>query len=515
MQNSIPKGRSLVVLFLLVIAWAGVPARTGASGQAPPASAFTVNDMLDVATLRVADLSADGRWLAATASTLRDRIGIDNSRYGDPTYIAPSLNNTLIIDTQTGKRQNLFPQKRQIRGLKWSRDGSRLAFTVLKGDRYEPMIWERPTGKFFAVPVPDGKILADNTELSWSPTGKQLFFSLRAEEWRKKAAERFIQETRGPVVVHSSKEPFLAWDDVRRLSQLRSIAAHDLAGQTREILPETRLNSTTLAQDGTFLTYYEDITAKTDYDVISGTESRVKLLPLGAGPARTVIQSTKDLRVTWARSGRHYGYAKKGDIFFASVDDKEPRQLTGKEDSAVKQPPPSEPPTADPDKTKEKESFGLVQVSPQGERLVISSKKGLYLLLISVDNFKQVNTTQGQQTGNRLLLQFAKILKDTFRNTDIIARVGEDTFAVLTIEAEAGSSEIMAHRLLHKLEAYNARANADSGKLLASMGTAYHQPKYPGSLEALLQQADLQICDYKRGKQKSALLWYLGQDKEN
>lgn len=158
---------------------------------------------------------------------------------------------------------------------------------------------------------------------------------------------------------------------------------------------------------------------------------------------------------------------------------------------------------------------GFLVLAEQQVKLANRSKKGLYLLLISIDNFKQVNTTQGQQAGNRLLLQFAKILKDTFRNTDIIARVGEDTFAVLTIEAEAGSSEIMAHRLLHKLEAYNVRASADSAKLLASMGTAYHQPKYPGSLEALLQQADLQICDYKRGKQKSALLWYLGQDKEN
>jgi dipeptidyl aminopeptidase/acylaminoacyl peptidase len=371
-----------ILILLMLTAWSAAPARiAGAAGQAPAASLFTVDDMLDIVTLRAVDLSKDGHWLAATASTLRDRIGIDNSRFGDPTYSAPSLTEVLIIDTQTSRIQKLFTEKRQVRGLKWSPDGSKLALTALKGDLYQPMIWERATGKFLAVPLPAGKILAENTELSWTPAGEQLFFSLRTEEWRKQAAERFLYETKGPVVIHSSKEPFLAWDDLRRVSQLRSIVAYNTSnGQTREILPEKRLNSTDLAYDGTFLTYFEDITKKTDYDVINGTESQVQLLPLGAGPARTVIKSTKDLRIVWSRESRHYAYAKKGDIFFASIDDKEPRQLTGKEEKTEKDPPPAEPPPADADKANEKESFSVVQVSPKGERLVASSKKGLWML---------------------------------------------------------------------------------------------------------------------------------------
>ncbi|MBZ5499814.1 MAG: prolyl oligopeptidase family serine peptidase [Acidobacteriia bacterium] len=375
--------RCAAVLFLLMLpVWSAAPARISpAEDQAPATSLFTVDDMLDVVTLRAADLSEDGRWLAATASTSRDRIGIDNSRFGDPTYVAPSLADVLIIDIQTGKSQKLFPEKRQIRGLKWSPDGSRLVLAVLKGDRYQPVIWERATGKLIAVPVPGGKILADNSEWNWTPAGDQLIYSLRSEEWRKQAAERFRYETRGPVVVHSSKEPFLAWDDLRRMTQLRSIAAYDIAaGQTREIMPEKRVNSTDLAQDGTFLTYLEDITKKTDYDVINGNESQVQLLPLGAGPARTIIKSTKDLRIVWSRARRHYAYAKKGDIFFASIDDKEPRQLTGKEEKPEKEQPPAEPPVTDVDKAKEKESFSAVQLSPKGEHLVISGKKGLWML---------------------------------------------------------------------------------------------------------------------------------------
>jgi dipeptidyl aminopeptidase/acylaminoacyl peptidase len=371
-----------ILILVMLTAWSAAPARmAGHVGQTPAGSTFTVDDMLDIVTLRVMDLSKDGRWVAATGSTPRDRIGIDNSRFGDPTYIAPSVTDVLIIDTQTSRIQKLFPEKRQVRGLKWSPDGSKLALIVLKGDLYQPMIWERTSGKLLAIPLPAGKILADNTEVNWTPMGDQLLFSLRTEEWRKQAAERFRYETKGPVLVHSSKEPFLAWDDLRRVSQLRSIVAYNTtSSQIREVLPEKRLNSTDLAQDGTFLTYFEDITKKTDYDVINGTESQVQLLSLGTGPARMLIPSTKDLRIVWSRAGRHYAYAKKGDIFFAAIDDKEARQLTGKEDKPEKPPAPAEPSAADADQAKTKETFSVVQVSPKGDRLVASSKKGLWML---------------------------------------------------------------------------------------------------------------------------------------
>src|SRR5439155_12796032 len=155
----------------------------------------------------------------------------------------------------------LFQGKRQVRSLKWSPDGSRLALFVLNGDLFEPTIWERATGKFVNLNLPAGKQAADNAELEWSADGGQLLLALRADAWRQKAAARFTYETAGPVVVHSSKEPFLAWDDVRRMSALRSLAAYDVKiGRTRELLPETKLGSYDLAEDGSFITYQEDIT---------------------------------------------------------------------------------------------------------------------------------------------------------------------------------------------------------------------------------------------------------------
>ncbi len=347
-------------------------------------SAFTVDDMLDVTNINIADLSDDGRWLAATSGSLRDRIGIDNHRFGDPTYIAPNAVDVWIIDTQTAKAQKLFQSKRQVRGLKWSPQGARLALFVLKGDIFEPTIWERATGKFVNLNLPAAKQAADNAELEWSADGSRLLLALRSDAWRKKAAERFQYETAGPVVVHSSKEPFLAWDDLRRMSALRSLVAFDVKnGQARELLPETKVGSYDLAEDGSFITYSEDITKKTDYDVIGGTENQIHLMPAAGGERRTIIKSTKGINVLWSRDNRRYAYAKDGNIFVASVDDKEARQLTGKKPDADKEKADaaSDKPKDDADKErKDKEKFSVVRLSPKGDWLVASNKEGLWLM---------------------------------------------------------------------------------------------------------------------------------------
>src|SRR5262245_45466471 len=192
----LPTNRLVAYALTIAIALACVPAQLGAQTNN---AAFTVDDMMDIANINIADLSDDGRWVAATSGSLRDRIGIDNHRFGDPTYVAPNQADVWIIDTLTAKAQKLFSSKRQVRGLSWSPDASRLAMFVLKSDMFEPAIWERATGKFVDVELPAGKQAADNAELQWLSDGSQLLLALHNDAWRKKAAERFQYETAGSI----------------------------------------------------------------------------------------------------------------------------------------------------------------------------------------------------------------------------------------------------------------------------------------------------------------------------
>jgi hypothetical protein len=224
-------------------------------GQTPGATStpgFNIEDMLDVVNIAASDVSDDGRWVAVTTSTLRGRIGVDNYRFGDPTYVAPQKADLVVIDTLSAKSQNVFPDKQQLRSIRWSPDASRLAMLVFKKDAFDPVIWERTSGKLVTVALPAGQYVAETAELRWSPDGQSLLMPLRSDEWRKKERERFEYETRGPIVVHSSKEPFLAWDDLRRMTLAKRLVAYDLKSRDfREVVPESKLSSYSISEDGT------------------------------------------------------------------------------------------------------------------------------------------------------------------------------------------------------------------------------------------------------------------------
>jgi dipeptidyl aminopeptidase/acylaminoacyl peptidase len=341
-------------------------------------TAFTVDDLIEVKNVALADVSDDGRWIAATISSLRDRIGIDNARFGDPTYIAPSLAEILVIDTQTAKATKLFPDKRQVRALKWSPDGSKLAILVLQDEIFKPMIWERANNKWQTVALPAAKVVAENSELSWTPDSAQLYLTVRSDDWTKQARAKFEANTKASVVVLSSKEPFLAWEELRRMAAVRSLVAFEVkSGQTREVIAQTKLNAFDLAEDGSFVTYNEDITKKTDYDVIFGSENQVQFKPTNGGEARTILKSTKGISLVWSRDGRRYAYAKDGNLFVGSVDDKEAKQITGKKDEKAEIPQPDE---ADKKDDKSKERFAAVRLNANGTRLIASNKEGLWLV---------------------------------------------------------------------------------------------------------------------------------------
>ena len=222
--------RHPLIAALIIVLWAPL-----AGAQTAALDRLVDRLVLDTAAVTPGDLSPDGKWLVATTGSLRGRIGIDNSRFQDPTYIAPSVVDVSIIDTATGAARKVFPDKRQVRGFKWSPDSSRLALFVLNNDRFEPAIWDRASVSVRAVALPAGKEAAENAEFEWSRDGSELLFATRGSDWRQDAKKRFAQETSATVIVHSSKEPFLAWDEVRRMAARRGILAYNVAtAKTRD-----------------------------------------------------------------------------------------------------------------------------------------------------------------------------------------------------------------------------------------------------------------------------------------
>ena len=302
------------------------------SAQAPtaPRSSFSVDDALNVVTYSQSDLSDDGRWLATISATRRDGLGVDYRRDGDPTYIRPAAGTVWVIETATGKSRAIFPDKRNVRSLAWSPDGGRLAMLVLHNEAFQPLIWDRATGKTTTVQPPAGSYVAENSDVRWSDNGASIVFSLHRDTWKRSVREQFDRYTKGPVFVQSSTDPFLAWDDMRRSSSRRSVVAYDLAaGRTRELIPESMVSSYTLVGGDSVVVYSEDVTTKTDYDVIFGTENRLMARGQGTGASRTLLPSLKSTTVVWTDDGRRFAYGKEGRVFVGSPRDSGGKQIAG------------------------------------------------------------------------------------------------------------------------------------------------------------------------------------------
>ncbi|MGQ0646284.1 MAG: prolyl oligopeptidase family serine peptidase [Gemmatimonadaceae bacterium] len=364
--------RTLVLSALLL---AGLSHPTLA--QAPTRqAAFTANDALDVVTYSVADLSEDGRWIAATSSTRRDGLGVDYRRDGDPSYIRPASARLWIIDTQNAGARPVFAEGRNLRGIAWSPNGNSLGMLLLQNGRFEPVIWDRATGKSRTLPVPAGLYVAENSDLRWTRDGSRIVVALRSNGWKQQVAAEFDRLTKGPIFVQDSRDPFLAWDGLRRLGNVRSIHAIDVTtGRKTTLLAETMVAQYSITEDDSLMTYQEDITKKTDYDVIFGTEQKLMARPVTGGDARTVHPTLKGMSLTWGTDGRRYAYTREGRVYVTRLGDATPRQIAGPDSGRAAETDTS----ASARQARANQRFTAVRWSPRGDALLLSNAQGFWI----------------------------------------------------------------------------------------------------------------------------------------
>jgi diguanylate cyclase (GGDEF)-like protein len=117
------------------------------------------------------------------------------------------------------------------------------------------------------------------------------------------------------------------------------------------------------------------------------------------------------------------------------------------------------------------------------------------LLYCDVDNFKLVNNSLGQREGDLTLIRAAEALEQTFRDADVIARIGGDEFAVLILEASSQAQGILLDRLEERLR----RSGASNGpySLSFSVGVACFDPTQAVSLGVLMLQAEQAMNENK------------------
>ncbi|MBM4135886.1 MAG: sensor domain-containing diguanylate cyclase [Nitrospira sp.] len=142
---------------------------------------------------------------------------------------------------------------------------------------------------------------------------------------------------------------------------------------------------------------------------------------------------------------------------------------------------------------------GFMTLAEQQLRIAERMKRCMLLLFADLDGLKWINDNLGHKEGDLALSDIAKLLKETFRESDIIARIGGDEFVILVMEAYDESAEILTARLNANIDNYNARGERRY-RLSLSVGITHYDPDNPCSLDELLSQADKMMYEQKQKK---------------
>lgn len=145
---------------------------------------------------------------------------------------------------------------------------------------------------------------------------------------------------------------------------------------------------------------------------------------------------------------------------------------------------------------------GFFTLTQQQIKLANRTKRRLFLLYGDIDGLKAVNDSLGHAAGDLLLVETARLIREVFRESDIIARLGGDEFAVLlTEDSNTPDAAVILDRLRESIRAHNERA--PGGPLISlSIGLQVYDPGIPTSFDKLISQADALMYEEKKMKNR-------------
>lgn len=124
-------------------------------------------------------------------------------------------------------------------------------------------------------------------------------------------------------------------------------------------------------------------------------------------------------------------------------------------------------------------------------------KKPATAMVIDLNHFKEINDCYGHAEGDLALTNFATILKQSFRESDVVGRLGGDEFAILATNSSERTLQATLARLAKSVRSYNKHA-ARGYDIEYSIGLAAYHPDGNENIAELLDEADKLMYEDKR-----------------
>lgn len=130
------------------------------------------------------------------------------------------------------------------------------------------------------------------------------------------------------------------------------------------------------------------------------------------------------------------------------------------------------------------------------------------VMVLDLDNFKTINDTLGHAVGDRVLVEFSRLLTACSRRSDLLARLGGDEFVLVLPQARHGEAEELAERILTGMKKHVFRFEGKILPITTSIGIAESgDTQQIGSWRQLLECADFALYDAKTKKGNSKSIW--------
>jgi diguanylate cyclase (GGDEF)-like protein len=146
---------------------------------------------------------------------------------------------------------------------------------------------------------------------------------------------------------------------------------------------------------------------------------------------------------------------------------------------------------------------GFLLLAEQHARVAQRQGEPFAIVFADLNGLKTINDTLGHEAGDRSIRAAADVLRETFRDSDVISRLGGDEFVALLVNTDSAMRDTIAGRLRQGLAARNVH-EAPALQLSLSVGISFFEPGAPLPVADLMIEADRLMYADKRGRRLPA-----------
>ncbi len=129
------------------------------------------------------------------------------------------------------------------------------------------------------------------------------------------------------------------------------------------------------------------------------------------------------------------------------------------------------------------------------------------LLVLDLDNFKHINDSLGHHAGDEFLISVASLLRNRLRETDVVARIGGDEFAILLPRAGIGEARHVAEQIVTALREHGTPLGGRRIASTASVGGCVFGAAGAVTAEEVMVTADTAMYDAKeQGRDRAVVV---------